>query len=383
MLPLPPAAVPVPGADTGCKWWDLPCQGGTQVFDAGLSAITRATANGANQLLAEIVKTVDASTQVPLADPTYRDVYAGFLGLAAPLIGIVLCGAVIVAAVRRDAGTLGRAASGLVVATLGGAFYIVFAQLLVGLDNWLSHGIVRVTGHGLTDGLTEMANGFARIGGQPTEIAANMLMIVLMLVMLLAGVLLWFVLVLRKIAILVVVAFAPLLIAGYLWAPTRPWVRRATEVLVALVFTKTAIYALFGIGLALLSRGGDQTLSDFVGAVVLLCGACFTPLLMLRLVHFAAETQVAGEMMGTLRGGVQPVLNHMPMPGTSSGGRHDLARQSGQAPVPDGPQPSRAVTTVGSSEPLDAALSTDGATTGATPAGRPREAPPGPRGWWR
>ena len=376
MLLVAPAPIqPVPAADDGCKWWDLPCQGGTQVMDSGLSAITRATANGANQLLSEIVKVVDESTQVPLTDPTYRDVYSGFLGLATPLIGIVLCAAVMVAALRRDAGTLGRTVSGLVVATLGGAFYIVFAQLLVALDNWLSHGIVRVTGHGLTDGLTETANGFARIGGQPTEVAANMLMIVLMMVMLLAGVILWFVLVLRKIAILVVVAFAPLLIAGYLWAPTRSWVVRATEVLVALVFTKTAIYALFGIGLALLSRGGEQTLSDFVGEVVLLCGACFTPLLMLRLVHFAGQTQVAGEMMGTLRGGVQPVLNHMPMPGTSSpGGRHDLARQAGQAPVPDMPQPSRAVPIAGSSGTTagagsGGASSAGGAASGGAAAG--------------
>ena len=83
MLPLSSAVLPVPGAGIGCKWWNLPWQGTSQVFDTGLSAITRATANGANQLLAEIVKTVDESTQVPLADPTYRDVYAGFLGLAA------------------------------------------------------------------------------------------------------------------------------------------------------------------------------------------------------------------------------------------------------------------------------------------------------------
>ena len=100
-----------------------------------------------------------------------------------------------------------------------------------------------------------MAIGFDNIAGNQGEVAANMLLILLMMIMLVAGLILWFVLVLRKIAILVVVAFAPLLIAGYLWAPTRSWVRKATEVLIALVFTKTAIFALFGIGLALLSRG--------------------------------------------------------------------------------------------------------------------------------
>lgn len=79
--------------------------------------------------------------------------------------------------------------------------------------------------------------------------------------MLIAGLILWFVFVLGKIAILVVVAFAPLLIVGYLWAPTRAWVRRTTEVLIALVFTKTAIFTVFGIGLALLARGTQQPLN--------------------------------------------------------------------------------------------------------------------------
>jgi hypothetical protein len=133
------------------------------------------------------------------------------------------------------------------------------------------------------------------------------------------------------------------LIAGYLWAPTRAWVRRATEVLIALVFTKTAIFALFGIGLALLSRGSGQSLSGFVGATVLMCGACFTPLVMLRLVHFAADTQLAGDAMATLRGGLNPVTSrlsgyapHPPM------GRHDLARAQGQAPTPQPPEPTNA-----------------------------------------
>ena len=263
------------------------------------------------------------------------------------------------------------------IAGVGGGLYIVLAQLLIALDNWLSHGVVRVTGHGLTDGLSELANGFAQIGGQSGEVAANMLLIVLMLVMLLAGLILWFVLVLRKIAILVVVAFAPLLIAGYLWAPTRSWVRRATEVLVALVFTKTAIYALFGIGLSLLARGGQQSLSDFVGAVVLVCGACFTPLLMLKLVHFAADTHVAGDMIGTLRGGLEPVRSHLPHGGGGGGGaggsspsnRREMARQSAQGPRPDEDRASQATTlSPGPSPQADAGAAGAGA-SGAAAAG--------------
>ena len=139
------------------------------------------------------------------------------------------------------------------------------------------------------------------------QIAANMLLIVLMMVMLLAGLILWFVLVLRKIAILVVVAFAPLLIAGYLWAPTRAWVRRATEVLIALVFTKTAIFATL--------RDRPRTPGSWDGAEPERLRGHRRPALR-RLLHAAADAPT-----GALR------RRHPPRR------RHDGHPQSGAAPV--------------------------------------------------
>src|SRR4051794_18679370 len=221
--------MPTTSASLGCAWWNLACKGGEHVANAGLSAITKSIASGAEMLLSQIVLTIDESSTVPLSDPTYRHVYYGFLGLAVPLIGVVLSAALILAAVRRDGATLARALTGIGVATVGGALYIVFAQLLVAIDDSLSHGVVRVTGYNLTSSIQQIAVGFHNIAGAPGELAANMLLILLMLIMLVSGLILWFVLVLRKIAILVVVAFAPLLIVGYLWAPTRSWVRKSTE----------------------------------------------------------------------------------------------------------------------------------------------------------
>lgn len=354
------------GPPSDCAWWNLACKGGEHVANSGLSAITKSIASGTEMLLSQIVQVIDESATVPLADPTYRHVYFGFLGLAAPLIGVVLCLALILASLRRDAATLGRAVAGIGVASLGGALYIVFAQLLVGLDEYLSRGVVRVTGYNLSQAIESLAVGFHNIAGAPGEMAANMLLILLMLIMLIAGLILWFVLVLRKIAILVVVAFAPLLIAGYLWAPTRSWVRKLTEVLIALVFTKTAIFALFGIGLALLSRGTDQSLSDFVGTTVLMCGACFTPLVMLRLVHFAADTHLAGEAIGTLRGGVAPVTSRLGHRSpTAAMGRSDLARSQTSAPRPE---PVTAGTTSTGSGAAGASTATSTGSAGASSA---------------
>jgi type IV secretion system protein TrbL len=354
---LPQGISSIGGPPSGCAWYNLGCKGAETAANAGMSALTESIARGAQTLMGELVKNLDQSAQVPLADPTYRDVYFGFLGLAAPVIGVVLFVAVLISSLRRDAATLGRAVVGVGIAGIGGAFYIVFAQLLVGVDNWLSHGVVEVTGYDFAKAIERLGVGFGAVAGSAGEFAANMLLILLMMIMLVAALVLWFVMVLRKVAILVVVAFAPLLIAGYLWTPTRRWVTRLTEVLIALVFTKTAIYALFGVGLALLSRSG-QSLSDFVAATVLMCGACFTPLLMLRLVHFAADTQLAGDAMATLRGGAAPVTGRLSAVGGGLG-RHEMARSQGQAPAPQGSKP------LGIDDPAGSALSgTPGAGTG-------------------
>src|SRR3954465_13382731 len=95
------------GLPVDCAWWNLACKGGEQVANSGLSAITKSIASGAEMLLGEIVKVIDESSTVPLTDPTYRHVYFGFLGLAGTLVGVVLCLALIVASLRRDAGTPG------------------------------------------------------------------------------------------------------------------------------------------------------------------------------------------------------------------------------------------------------------------------------------
>lgn len=376
--PLPPTtSIP----NTGCNWWNLLCQGGQQITDSGMNAITQALVHGLISLFGQITKIVDESTRIPLADATYRHTYYGFAALAVPVIGVVFFLAVISSAVRRDSRSLVRASVGIGVAGVGGMVYILLAQLLVALDDWLAHGVVSVTGSNFGKQMAGMTDKFQLMGASG-EFAADALMLVLMSFALIAGVVLWVVLLLRKMAILVVVAFAPLLIAGWLWAPTRSWSRRATEVLIALVFSKSVIYMIFGIGMSLLFRGDHQSLSDFVGVVVLLCGACFAPLVMLRLVHFAADSHLAGEMVGNLRAGAQPAINkitpsqsrsmHRRMAHDYAGGSGSPQARGGIATVsPGGPRPSA---------PVGAASAAGGATSGASAGAGGAAAAAGPVG---
>lgn len=369
-------------ASDGCAWWNLICQGGEKAADSGLSAITHSIIDGLVALFGGITKIVDESTQVPLADPTYRDTYVGFVGLAIPIIAVVYLVALLAAAIRRDPRTLIRATVGVAVAAIGGAVYVVFAQLLVALDDWLAHGVVAVTGADFGDQMRETAGRFSQMGAGG-EVAANMLMIVLMFAALIAGVFLWVLLLLRKIAILVVVVFAPLLMAGWLWAPTRAWSRKATEVLIALVFCKTVIYVIFGVGMSLLFRGSAQTLSDLVGVIVLLCGACFAPLVTLRLVHFATDSQIAGEMFGTMRAGAQPTADRLrrAMPHRSS--RNDMARDYARSDRSSrsmhrrdsgGPKPAKAATAGTQSKATGGAAGTGTGPAGSSPGGAGKSA---------
>ena len=360
---------PAPAAEgDDCAWWNLVCQGGQQVADSSLSALTQSMVNGLASLFGQITKIVDESTRVPIADPTYRDTYYGFVGLAVPVIVLVYFLALISAGLRRDPRALTRATVGVAVAALGGVVYVVFAQLLIALDDWLAHGVVAVTGADFQAQMTDMAEKFEAMGGVAGGFAADFLMLILMLFALVAGVVLWVVLLLRKMAILVVVALAPLLIAGWLWTPTRSWSRKATEVLIALVFCKSVIYVIFGIGMSLLLRD-NQSLSDFVGVVVLLAGACFAPLATLRLVHFAADSQLAGDMVGTLRAGAQPAIDKVRsahMPGANRG---QMAKDYASGQKSSSARGGEAVTSAKAAGPQAGGGSAAGAGTAGSAAG--------------
>ena len=168
----PSPAQPTSAGDD-CAWWDLVCQGGQQVADSSLNALTQSMVNGLASLFGQITKIVDESTRVPIADPTYRDTYYGFVGLAVPVIVLVYFLALISAGLRRDPRALTRATVGVAVAAIGGVVYVVFAQLLIALDDWLAHGVVAITGADFQAQMTDMALKFEAMGGVTGGLAAT------------------------------------------------------------------------------------------------------------------------------------------------------------------------------------------------------------------
>src|SRR6476660_3955756 len=172
LTPSPELAVGHPQVrGDGCAWWNLVCQGGQQAADSGLSAITNSMVNGLIALFGQITKVVDESTRVPLADPTYRHTYYGFAALSVPMVALVFFIALISSAIHHDVRALTRATVGVGVTTLGGAVYVLFAQFLVALDDWLAHGVVTATGSDFGRQMGDLTGKFEQMGSSGTVAA--------------------------------------------------------------------------------------------------------------------------------------------------------------------------------------------------------------------
>ena len=50
------------------------------------------------------------------------------------------------------------------IAAIGGAVYVLFAQFLVALDDWLAHGVVSATGSDFADQMGDLTDKFERMG---------------------------------------------------------------------------------------------------------------------------------------------------------------------------------------------------------------------------
>jgi hypothetical protein len=198
-----------------------------------------------------------------------------------------------VSALRRDAGGVGRALRGLVIATVGCAITLASLNvLLLGVDQ-LCVGIVKVATGG-----TIATLGTKIIGGAFFTItfASPATVLILSLFAIVAVAIVWFSLVIRKMLIIITAIFAPIAFAGGVADLSRGWVRKWLEAMLALVFSKLILIIIFVIGLGVLGGMGSATggtlLTSITGEItglLILLVAGFSPWMALRLVHFTGD----------------------------------------------------------------------------------------------
>jgi hypothetical protein len=283
-----------------CNKFDPLCLGATVLGHVGasvatsvFSGIATAFGNTADSAINWLWGQLSSSTTVSLGGANFElD-----LGIVVS-IAVVLCLGLfiiqlVVSALTRDAGGIGRALRGLVIATIGCAITLATLNLLlVGVDQ-LCAGIVKVSTGGTVATLGTKIIGDAVF---TTAFASPATILILSLFAIVAVAIVWFALVIRKMLILITAIFAPIAFAGGVADLSRGWVRKWLEAMLALVFSKLILIIIFVIGLGVLggmgSTGGSSPLASITGTItglLILLVAGFSPWMALRLVHFTGD----------------------------------------------------------------------------------------------
>ncbi len=219
------------------------------------------------------------------------------IGIVAAITATVAVGLFVIqvtsSTVRRDPNGLARAVKGLFVAFIGGGVAIGATNLVLAAVDALSVGVVQLaTGQSIDQmGQSILAAGaITGATGNPAGI------ILLSLAALVAVIVVWAALVVRKLLIVVSAVFAPLAFAGRLSDITVSWTKRWIETMVALILSKLVLVIIFVVGLGILTQGvgqagtgTTQAITQVVSGILVLSLAGFAPWLALKLVHFSGD----------------------------------------------------------------------------------------------
>ncbi|WP_329484242.1 type IV secretion system protein [Kribbella sp. NBC_01484] len=103
---------------------------------------------------------------------------------------------------------------------------------------------------------------------------------------------LYFVMLLREVALIAFVVFAPVALASWTWSATRHWLRRWIEIVGALLFSKVAMAVVFTLGFSAVGASGQgnaSNLGSFFAGILLIAMAAFTPLATYSFIHWAGD----------------------------------------------------------------------------------------------
>jgi hypothetical protein len=219
------------------------------------------------------------------------------LGIVASIAAVVCLGLFVIqmamSALKHDAGGVGRALRGLVIATVGCAITLASLDVLLGAVDQLCAGVVKVA----TGGTVATLGAKIIAGTVFTEaLASPPTILILSLVAICAVAIVWFALVIRKMLIIITAIFAPLAFAGGVAELSRGWVRKWLEAMLALVFSKLILIIIFVIGLGVLGGMGSparatplSAITDEITGLLILLVAGLSPWMALRIVHFTGD----------------------------------------------------------------------------------------------
>lgn len=350
---------------------------GSTVTSSVFNSVASAFGNTADSAINWLWQQLSTSTSISLGGANFElD-----LGIVVSIAAVICLGLFVIqmtlSALKHDAGGIGRALRGLVIATVGCAITLASLEVLLGAVDDLCVGVVKIATGG-----TIATMGTKIIGGAvfTTAIASPPTILILSLVAICAVAIVWFALVIRKMLIIITAIFAPLAFAGGVADLSRGWVRKWLEAVLALVFSKLILIIIFIIGLGVLGGMGSPSgatplsaITEEITGLLILLVAGFSPWMALRIVHFtgdhvatmAGSASHASAGASTVVGAPQKAAQMKYSAMMLSGGRSGSVAPppgSGLGPLAGGTASARAGATAGAA----AGAATGGATLAAS-----------------
>lgn len=292
------------------------------LISAPFDWLAQAIGQAASWLFQGVWALFDSTTFVDLGSDGYVGVYNVIFGIGIFLMLIFFCLQLITGLIRRDPGSLGRAALGLARSVLGSFLVITLTTTLLEVVDQLSIGIVQATG----TTLEEMGGKIGVLVAGLTTInltapgAGAIITIFLSFLAICAAAIVWFSLLIRKALILVAVVMAPIALSGQSWDATRGWFGKWASFLLALIFSKLVIVVVFLVAINQVNAPIDMDLSsiaDPIAGIVLMFIAAFAPYMVYKFISFVGFDMY--HVMSAEQESKQAMNRPMPLPGKPEG----------------------------------------------------------------
>lgn len=253
--------------------------------------IAQGVGNAAAWIFRGVWQLFDATTLVDVTDPNYVKVYDILFGVAIFFMLLFFCLQLITGMVRRDPGSLPRAALGLAKSVLGSFLIITLVGLALQITDSLCVGIIQATGTTLQEMGGKITALAAAIGAISLAApgAGAVIIIFLGCLAIVGAAMVWFSLLIRKALLLVAIVLAPVALAGQPWDAARGWFSKWASFVLALILSKLVVVVVFLVAINQMNAPLDLDLSsiaDPVAGIVLMFVAAFAPYMAYKFISF-------------------------------------------------------------------------------------------------
>ncbi|GAA0597760.1 hypothetical protein HPO96_20790 [Kribbella sandramycini] len=244
-------------------------------------------AKGMSDLTTYVFTSFSESTSPQFDQAWWNENLGLMVAISLPILVAMFIFQCLSALVRREPGRLGHAVVGALVGTAGVPLAVAVVAGLGRVVDQISGGILQGTPSAV-ESLKSMVTLTAELS-LPTLGGSMMTAITLGLLAVLS---LYFVMLIREVAIVAFVVFAPIAMTSWTWSATRHWLRRWIEIVAALLFSKIAMAMIFTLGLSATGNAtvnGDTSIGTFLTGILLFAMAAFAPLATFSFVHWAGD----------------------------------------------------------------------------------------------